>query len=269
VDANLSIHLERPAGISLSEQIRSWISAAIHDGRLQAGARLPSWRDLAAQLGVARGTVRVAYERLGDEQLIVACGPAGTFVAEHVPVVAPVAGIDAINVPSHAVLSELVPRLGAAPMPFQMGVPAHDAFPTAAWSRLAARSARIAAERGVYQPDPRGEPDLRYEIAAHLSIARGLRCTSEQIFVTNGYAGALGLVLRALDLKNDGHFEVRGREGSYLVSGEWVELNNSILKSRAKIEAGHRIVFRYYSKRGLCEVTFERRVAELGKRALS
>jgi DNA-binding transcriptional MocR family regulator len=140
MDANLSIPLERPAGISLSEQIRRWISAAIHDGRLQAGARLPSWRDLAAQLGVARGTVRVAYERLGDEQLIVACGPAGTFVAAHVPVVAPVAGIDAMNVPSHAVLSELVPRLGAAPMPFQMGVPAHDAFPTAAWSRLAARS---------------------------------------------------------------------------------------------------------------------------------
>jgi len=72
-----------------------------------------------------------------------------------------------------------------------------------------------------------------------------------------------------LDFKNDGRFEVRGREGSYLVSGEWVELNNSILKSRAKIEAGHKIVFRYYSKRGLCEVTFERRVAELGKRALS
>jgi hypothetical protein len=72
-----------------------------------------------------------------------------------------------------------------------------------------------------------------------------------------------------LDFKNDGRFEVRGREGSYLVNGGWVELNNSILKSRAKIEAGHKIVFRYYSKRGLCEITFERRVAELGKRALS
>ena len=80
---------------------------------------------------------------------------------------------------------------------------------------------------------------------------------------------AVPCTVATLDLKNDGHFEVRGREGSYLVSGEWVELNNSILKSRAKIEAGHRIVFRYYSKRGLCEVTFERRVAELGKRALS
>jgi hypothetical protein len=71
-----------------------------------------------------------------------------------------------------------------------------------------------------------------------------------------------------LDLKNDGRFEVRGREGSYLVNGEWVELNNSILKSRARIEAGHKIVFRFYGKRGLCEITFERRVAELGTLAL-
>jgi len=147
VDTTLPIRLERPAGLSLSDQIRLWISTAIRDGRLPAGARLPSWRDLAAQLGIARGTVRVAYERLADEQLIVACGPAGTFVAEHVPVVAPVADIDATNVPSHSVLSELIPGYGAAPLPFQMGIPAHDAFPVAAWSRLAARSALPATVR--------------------------------------------------------------------------------------------------------------------------
>ena len=75
-------------------------------------------------------------------------------------------------------------------------------------------------------------------------------------------------IIATLDLKNDGSFEVRGREGSYMVKGEWVELNNSVLKSRAKIEAGHKIVFRYHTKKGLCEITFARRVAELGKRAL-
>ena len=42
---------------------------AILDGRLAPGARLPSWRDLAAQLGVARGTVREAYERLADSAI--------------------------------------------------------------------------------------------------------------------------------------------------------------------------------------------------------
>jgi GntR family transcriptional regulator / MocR family aminotransferase len=47
------------------------IADAIDNGLLVPGARLPSWRDLAAQLGVARGTVRTAYERLAAAQLIV------------------------------------------------------------------------------------------------------------------------------------------------------------------------------------------------------
>jgi len=72
-----------------------------------------------------------------------------------------------------------------------------------------------------------------------------------------------------LILKNDGRFELRGWEGSYLVKGEWVELSDSLLKTRAKIEPGHKIVLRYYGKHGLVEVTYERRVVELGKTALS
>lgn len=72
-----------------------------------------------------------------------------------------------------------------------------------------------------------------------------------------------------LNLKNDGHFEMRGVEGSYFVDGQWVELNDSIIKSRAKIEAGHKIVFRFYRKGGLCEMIYERRVAEMGKTSLS
>ena len=72
-----------------------------------------------------------------------------------------------------------------------------------------------------------------------------------------------------LNLKSDGKFELQGREGEYLVNGNWVELNGEVLKSRAKIEAGHKIVFRFYNKKGLCEMIYERRVAELGKIKLS
>jgi hypothetical protein len=71
-----------------------------------------------------------------------------------------------------------------------------------------------------------------------------------------------------LSLKSDGRFELQGREGQYLVTGSWVELTGTILKSRAKIEAGHKIVFRFYNKQGLCEMIYERRVAELGKTKL-
>ncbi len=71
-----------------------------------------------------------------------------------------------------------------------------------------------------------------------------------------------------LTLKNDGKFELRGWEGSYLVTGEWVELSDTIVRSRAKIEPGHKIVFRYHGKHGWCEMVYERRVAELGKTSL-
>jgi hypothetical protein len=71
-----------------------------------------------------------------------------------------------------------------------------------------------------------------------------------------------------LTLKNDGKFELRGWEGNYLVTGEWVELSDAVVRSRAKIEPGHRIVFRYLGKHGWCEMVYERRVAELGKTSL-
>jgi len=71
-----------------------------------------------------------------------------------------------------------------------------------------------------------------------------------------------------LSLKGDGKFELQGREGEYLVNGHWVELNGEVLKSRAKIEAGHKIVFRFTNKKGACEMIFERRIAELGKTKL-
>lgn len=72
-----------------------------------------------------------------------------------------------------------------------------------------------------------------------------------------------------LILKNDGHFELRGWEGNYLVNGQWVELSDSLIKTRAKIEPGHKIVLRYYGKHGFVEMTYERRVVQLGKTALS
>ncbi|MFS2021277.1 GntR family transcriptional regulator, partial [Massilia sp. CT11-108] len=68
---DLSINIDRGARTPVAGQIAAAIGAAIHDGRLSPGARLPSWHDLAVQLGVARGTVRAAYDSLRDQQLIV------------------------------------------------------------------------------------------------------------------------------------------------------------------------------------------------------
>src|SRR5262245_9830666 len=58
MDKPLDLNLDRTAKMPLAEQIRRGVTRAIEDGVLEPGARLPSWQDLAAQLGVARGTVR-------------------------------------------------------------------------------------------------------------------------------------------------------------------------------------------------------------------
>ena len=71
-----------------------------------------------------------------------------------------------------------------------------------------------------------------------------------------------------LSLKTDGKFELQGREGEYLINGKWVELDGAAVKSRASIEPGHKIVFRFYTRKGLCEIIYERRLAELGQTRL-
>ena len=193
----VQIAVDRSDKASLAGQIHRGIAAAIREGRLSPGARLPSWQDLATQLGVARGTVRVAYERLADEQLVLSAGPAGTHVAEH-PVIPPKPDWQSDRAP----LAGMFPDYAAPPAAFQMGVPAQDAFPVKLWSRIMVRAARSAAAAPVSYPDPRGDPGLRHEIAAYLAIARGIACQPPQVIVTSGYAGALGLAIRALELEN-------------------------------------------------------------------
>jgi GntR family transcriptional regulator / MocR family aminotransferase len=194
---NLHIELRRETGNSLVDQIATAIGQSIRQGQLYAGARLPSWRDLSVQLGVARGTVRAAYERLIDEQLIVSQGAAGTFVAQCQPMSPP-----SDLVEQRGPLPEIYSLpFGAKPLMFQIGVPAQDGFPAKLWSRVAAHAASQAAAGTVCYPDPRGEPGLRTEIAAYLSVARGLSCSPAQIIITSGYSGALGLLIHGLDLR--------------------------------------------------------------------
>jgi len=192
---SLPIGLDRAKKTPLATQIYAAIRAAIESGQIAPDAKLPSWRDLAAQLGVSRGTVRLAYERLVDEQLAHSFGAAGTRVADR-----PAASPAPTRTPDAAPMPELFHAFGAKPLAFQMGVPAQDAFPYKLWSRLMTRAARQTAAVPVGYPDPRGDPELRREVAAYLGIARGIHAHASQVFITAGFAGALGLVLRALEL---------------------------------------------------------------------
>jgi GntR family transcriptional regulator/MocR family aminotransferase len=79
-----------------------------------------------------------------------------------------------------------------------MGLPALDAFPRKLWSRLTARRARRLAPNDLACAEATGHEPLRAAIAAHLAVARGIVCAPEQILITTGFQGALGLITRAL-----------------------------------------------------------------------
>lgn len=192
------LSLDREAHAGLTEQIRSGITQGIREGRLKPGTRVPSCRDLAVQLGVARGTVRAAYDMLADSQLLVAKGAAGTFVAQHPPAASDVNMASGVLAP----LSEIALNFDAPPLTFQMGVPADDAFPVNVWSRILQRHARTMIGNPVSYPDPRGSPALRQALVAYLAMARGVNCRPEQIIITNGYAGALGLICLAMGFRD-------------------------------------------------------------------
>ncbi|MFL6673725.1 MAG: PLP-dependent aminotransferase family protein [Massilia sp.] len=194
--ASLPIDLDRAKKTPLATQIYAAIREAIEAGQIPSHAKLPSWRDLAAQLGVSRGTVRLAYERLIDEQLAMGFGAAGTRVTER-PSVSRASGWP----PEASPMPDFFPDFGRVPLTFQMGVPAQDEFPYKLWSRILTRAARLTAAAPVGYPDPRGDPGLRTEVAAYLGIARGLRCSPSQVLITAGFSGALGLVIRGLELE--------------------------------------------------------------------
>lgn len=195
MDANLQIQLDRTAKLSLSEQIFRSISRAIESGLLAPGTRLPSWQDLAAHLGVARGTVQNAYERLFDSQMIETFGARGTRVAPR-----PHAAAQP-EAPQPGAFMKTYQEMMAGPAIFQLGIPAMQGLPEKLFAR--ARSSNLlktGSFSSLVYPDPRGELELRREIAGCLSISRNFHCFPEQVFITSGYSSGLGLALRVLGL---------------------------------------------------------------------
>lgn len=194
--SGLNIQLDRTATLPLSEQIRTSIARAIESGVLAPGARLPSWKCLATHLGVARGTVQTAYERLSDAQMIETFRAQGTRVAPR-----PHAAPTRPGTPELGGFMKRYQEMHSGPAIFQLGTPALEGVPENLFAR--ARSSNLLKTgpfSSLAYPDPRGELALRQEIAGYLSVSRNLHCFPDQVFVTSGYSSGLGLALRVLGL---------------------------------------------------------------------
>jgi GntR family transcriptional regulator/MocR family aminotransferase len=186
------------------------VRAAILEGRLRGGARLPASRDLARQHGLARGTVVAAFTQLQAEGYVRSTVGSGTFVGQVPPDALlgvgrfPEAPASARRLPRLR-LSRFARRVRAFPVleprrtrAFRTDLPALELFPATLWAQVTGRVLRRASTRLLLGSEPLGHRPLRDAVAAHLRSARGARCEPEQIAIVSGVQEALDLVARLL-----------------------------------------------------------------------
>ena len=187
--------------------LTTWLTAALREavlsGRLAAGARLPSTRTLAADVGIARGVVVEAYQRLVDEGLLSARSGAGTVVLPTArPVPAAPVPARAPEVPGRHGVPRLPVPVTAWPEPVEYdlspGVPDLAAFPRAAWLRAERAVLRDMTATDLGYGDPRGSRRLREVLAGWLATTRGVRAGPDDLVIVAGVAQALALLAQTL-----------------------------------------------------------------------
>ncbi|PWC84194.1 hypothetical protein TSH100_18550 [Azospirillum sp. TSH100] len=210
--------LSQPDGVrTITSRIGDAIRAQIADGVYPPGARLPSSRALAADLGVSRTTVTAAYEQLAAEgYLEVRQGarpqvPKGLRLAGQRPddlrpgdlkTAQPDTGAPPPRLSQFGLRLAGLPfqhpaEAGAAVIDFRYGELAASDFPTLTWKR-AVDAAILCRPSRLRYGDPSGSPELRSALQAYLWRARGLRCDPDQIIVVNGSQQGLDLCVRLL-----------------------------------------------------------------------
>jgi len=228
------LHVDLDRG-DLRRSLETVLRDAVRAGRLPAGIRLPSTRTLAADLGVARGTVTHAYEQLVAEGYLTSRQGSGTRAAALIsPATAGQAGASQANrasradqtarasaaarrglaspadsgrpVSSTGFLSAASPAKRTAqsrPGPaidwdFTPGAPDVSLFPRGAWLTATRRVLASCPSAVFGYGDVAGAPALRRSLAGYLGRARGVLASPEQIVVCSGYTHALALLAGVL-----------------------------------------------------------------------
>ena len=220
------IRLDRASAEPLHQQLYRQIRDELRSGSFIDGAsRLPSSRALAADLGISRLTVNLAFSKLHAEGYLRSKAKSGTFVAYPLPesflsaekfiaartrrgrLDGESAGESRIRVSDRvkAIPDQRVGKqfdLGAtgagAGVSLVPSIPAVDEFPIGVWERL---RAQVLAKKGIHllrYASNRGDADLRNALAAYLCDFRAARCHPEQIVIVGGMQQAMLISATAL-----------------------------------------------------------------------
>jgi GntR family transcriptional regulator/MocR family aminotransferase len=213
------IRLDRTAAEPLHQQLYRQIRNELISGSFSdSSSRLPSSRSLAADLGISRLTVNLAFSKLHAEGYLRSRVGSGTFVAKSLPesFLSARKAKPEPQIEGPARLSERVRKIpdkrvgkqfdvgiaGAPGVSLLPALAALDEFPLEIWERL---RAQVLAQKGAHllqYASSRGDADLRKAIAAYLCDFRGARCHPDQIVITAGTQQAM--MISALALVNPG-----------------------------------------------------------------
>jgi GntR family transcriptional regulator/MocR family aminotransferase len=208
-----------------SRTLYGQLKAAILDGRLTAGAKLPPTRKSDAYFGISRNTAIEVYERLLNEGYVVTRHGSGTYVADRLPASPSRPSPHGAGSPDHR-LNEfwLRPDVTAAmgfwrdrpertsPPPqvpqidFRPALVDSRLFPFDVFRRVIAKQLRGLERRPASFKSPQGNQGnyyLRDAIIKHIALTRAVVCQPEDILVTSGAQQAFDLLARTLVTPNE------------------------------------------------------------------
>lgn len=195
--------LNQPSRLPLHRQLYEALRRAILDGRVAAGERLPSSRDLTQDLQLSRNTVVAAINQLTVEGYLVSHIGSGTFVSENVP-----------RMPTqrhrgtpgrHTTLSARGLALSSTfcasdleIQPFTPGIADFSAFPVVLWQRLQNKHWRMTYPDMLDYSSSGGYAPLRRAVADYLRVFRSVPLDIEQVIITSGTQESLALCSQLL-----------------------------------------------------------------------
>ena len=181
----------------MHRQLASELKRLILAQTIAPGARLPSSRVYAEELGVSRATIVAAVDELIAEGYAEGRHGSGVFVAPDLPDHVLRAAAQA------APLAESVLPRPDEVRPFQPAAPELALFPHEIWAKLMLKTWRNPIRDLLSSPDPLGWAPLRLAIADHLRAFRGMRCAPEQVVITSGAGEALELLAQSILKRGD------------------------------------------------------------------
>jgi GntR family transcriptional regulator/MocR family aminotransferase len=210
-----------PSRMPTHRRVYETIRRAITEQVLPSGSKLPSTRELAADLNVSRNTILAAFDQLLDEGYVAAKTGSGTFAC-YKQTDTVFKQIDSLtgntgngfspNLDGHVELSRRGLAASGAPsshtsshevQPFTPGEDDYSSFPTALWRRLLNRQWRTLNPALLDSSHDGGYLPLRQAIADYLRVSRAVNLKVDQVLITSGTQQSIDLCARLLTDHND------------------------------------------------------------------